>query len=126
MRLMEGSEIPTATGTWLTRADPDLVVSDCSVATTVTFVALGIRDGAVYRPLVSIVPHAVPVHPETLQVTAVEEVPVTLAVNCWVAPAMSEAVPGDTDTDITGGAGAELPPQPGRIERNNRATENKA
>ena len=100
------------------------MVSDCSVATTVTVVALGIRDGAVYRPLVSIVPQPVPVHPETLHVTAVEEVPVTLAVNCWVAPAMSETVPGDTDTDI---GGAELPPpQPGRIARNTRAMESKA
>src|ERR1017187_6734241 len=116
---MEDSVIFTATGTWFTFADPDFRGFDCSVATTVTVVALGIRDGAVYRPLVSIVPHAAPVHPETLHVTAVEEVPVTLAVNCWVAPAMSEAVPGDTDTDITGGGGAELlPPHPGRIMRN--------
>ena len=121
---MEDSGLSTATGTWLTRADPDLVVSDCSVATTVTVVALGSRDGAVYRPLVSIAPQPAPVHPETLHVTAVEEVPATLTVNCWVAPAMSEAVRGDTDTDITGGA--ELPPQPGRIDRNNRATESKA
>lgn len=120
---MEVSVIFTFTATWFTRADPDLVVSDCSVATTFTVVSLGIRDGAVYRPLLSIVPQPVPVHPETLQVTAVEEVPVTLAVNCCVAPAISEAVLGDTD--ITGGAGVELPPQPGRVERINRTAENR-
>jgi len=33
------------------------------------------------------------------QVTAVFELPLTLAVNCWVPPAESDAVPGVTDTE---------------------------
>jgi hypothetical protein len=85
----DDSERLTFTGTSFTVAEPVLEVSDCSVATTVTLAALGIRDGAVYKPLVSMVPQAAPVHPVRLQTTAVEVVPVTVAVNCWVAPAMS-------------------------------------
>jgi hypothetical protein len=40
-------------------------------------------------------------------------VPLTVAVNCWVAPDASVAVPGDTITAvIVGGVGVEFPPLP--------------
>jgi len=69
--------------------------------------------------LASIVPQAAPLHavPETLQVTAVFVVFVTVAVNWRVAPRRTEAVEGETLT-VTGGGGpgfGELlppPPQP--------------
>lgn len=121
---MEDSEMLTPTATWFTFAEPVLEASDCSVAATVTVAALGTGVGVVYRPLASIVPQAEPVHPEVLHVTAVEEVPVTVAVNCWVAPAMSETVLGDTETDIRFGGGF-FPPQPERIETSNIAADSK-
>src|SRR5450759_1570278 len=117
---MEDSGRLTLTGVRCNIAEPVLELSGCRVATTVTVAALGIEDGAVYRPLVSIVPHAEPVHPERLQVTVVEDVPVTVAVNCWVAPAMSETLLGDTETNIS--VRDEPSPQPGRIASSNRAT----
>jgi hypothetical protein len=48
------------------------------------------------------VPHAAPLQPapETLHVTAVLAVPVTLAVNTWVAPVFTFAELGDTETAI--------------------------
>ena len=55
--------------------------------------------GAVYRPLVVIVP------PVADQVTAVFVVPVTVAVNCWVSPVCSDAVVVLMVT-ATGGGGA--------------------
>jgi hypothetical protein len=44
------------------------------------------------------VPHAAPLHPAllTLHVTAVLEAPVTVAVNCWIAPSATVAPVGDT------------------------------
>jgi hypothetical protein len=119
----EPGDIEIFTATWFTFAEPVFEVSDCNVATTVTVASLGTGVGAVYRPLVSIVPQAEPVHPEVLHVTAVDEVPVTVAVNCWVAPAMSETVLGDTETDISGGGF--FPPQPERIETSNKAADSK-
>ncbi len=41
------------------------------------------------------------VPPVVVQVTAVLVVPVTVAVNCWVAPVESGAVPGASDTATT-------------------------
>ena len=52
------------------------------------------------------VPHAAPLQPAPLtpQVTDVFELPVTVAVNCWVAPAVTVVLVGDTE--ITTAAGA--------------------
>ncbi len=47
-------------------------------------------DGAVYRPLLLIVP------PVAVQVTPVLAVPETVAVNCCVAPVDRAAMPGET------------------------------
>jgi hypothetical protein len=67
-------------------ADPDFVVSACDTAVTVTVAGLGTTEGAVYSPAVEIVPTVEfpPATPFTCQVTAVLEVPVTVAVNCCV------------------------------------------
>ena len=40
--------------------------------------------------------------PFVLHVTAVLELPVTVAVNCWLAAAFSCTAPGDTDTETVG------------------------
>jgi hypothetical protein len=70
----------------VTVADADLVVSACETAATVTDAGLGTAEGAVYSPEVEIVPtvELPPATPFTCQVTAVLEVPVTVAVNCCV------------------------------------------
>lgn len=44
--------------------------------------------------------------PVALQVTAVLLAPVTVAVNCWIAPVCSEDEVGLIETAITGGAEA--------------------
>ena len=48
--------------------------------------------GAVYKPVAETVP------PVVVQVTAVLLLPVTVALNCCVAPVWTEAEVGDTDT----------------------------
>ena len=62
----------------------DFVGSATEVAVTDTGAGLGTAEGAVYRPLVDIVPHVAPVQPlpAMLQETAVFVVSVTVAVNC--------------------------------------------
>jgi hypothetical protein len=67
-------------------ADPDFVVSAWDTAVTVTVAGLGTAEGAVYSPEVEIVPtdEFPPVTLFACQVTAVLEVPVTVAVNCCV------------------------------------------
>jgi hypothetical protein len=62
------------------------------MAVIVTFAELARVGGAVYSPLLEMVP-ALAVH-----VTAVSVVPVTRAVNCCVVPARTDAVPGVTAT----------------------------
>lgn len=67
--------------------------------------------GAVYRPEAETVP------PVADQVTAVLLEPVTLAVNCWVAPGCIDAEVGVTVIDsgaaVSGAPAAEVtPPQP--------------
>ena len=92
--------IPTV---WVICIDavPDLVGSATDVAVTVTKGGLGAAEGAVYRPLVEIVPQSVAVQPVPLRrhVTAVLVDPVTLAVNCCLAPTPTEAVDGETPTE---------------------------
>lgn len=79
------------------------VVSAALVARTVK-VCLTVTDaGAVYSPAVEIEPTA----EERDHVTEVLEVPVTLAVNCCLAPGPSVTVAGETAT-VTTGAGETL------------------
>jgi hypothetical protein len=61
-----------------------LVVSETLVAVMVTVAGDGAVAGAVYSPVEEIVPQAVPLQPvpDTVQVTAVFDVPVTEAANC--------------------------------------------
>jgi hypothetical protein len=60
----------------VTVADALLAVFALDVAVTVTCGGVGTAEGAVYTPAVVIVPP-----PATLHVTAVFEVPVTVAIN---------------------------------------------
>jgi hypothetical protein len=74
------------------------VVSATLVARTVTVCAEAIDAGAVYRPLVLMVPtDGLRVH-----VTPVLLVPVTVAVNCCAWPWVRVAAPGDTETATPG------------------------
>src|SRR5262249_505847 len=77
----------TAVADWITTlAEADLVVSATEVAVTVANAGLGTVAGAVYKPddvMVPQEPETQPV-PETLQVTAVFDLPVTVALNCCV------------------------------------------
>ena len=67
----------------VTAADADLVGSDALVAVMVTVEGDGGVAGAVYSPVEEIVPQAVPLQPapDTVQATAVFDVPVTEAAN---------------------------------------------
>jgi hypothetical protein len=107
MTLGEAGETFTLMRGTVTVLEPDLVESACKVADTVTVSALATVEGAVYRPVASTAPQALPVHPvpAMLQLTAVLVVPVTVALNCCVAPATTVTVAGETDTVIAGGAG---------------------
>ena len=100
-------------GVWMwTAALPDLLGSACEVAVIVTAPA-GAVVGAVYKP-VELIESSVP--PELIaQVTAVFELPVTVAVNCWVCAGAPERFGqrvltwlGLTLTET--GGGPELPP----------------
>lgn len=74
-------------------AEPCCVESAALVAVIVNEPA---EPGAVYMPVVVTVPAL------TLQVTAVLEVPVTVALNCWVAPVCRATVAGLIVTAIPG------------------------
>src|SRR4051794_734995 len=87
--LMRGTGgMPVPVSMW-TAAEPDLVESTTEVAVTVK---LPVVEPAVYSPLVEMAP------PVADQVTAVLELPVTAAVNCWVAPGCSVTLVGATVT----------------------------
>jgi hypothetical protein len=73
------------------------VLSAVLVAVTVTVCAESIDAGAKYCPVVDIVPD-----PAKLHRTAVLEVPVTVAVNCWVPFGPNWTVVGDTLTVTAG------------------------
>ena len=77
-----------------------VVPSTMEVAFTTTVEGLGSAAGAVYRPKVEIDPQASAKHagPETLQVTKVLLVPVTVAVNCCWLLVKTLAVKGETVT----------------------------
>jgi hypothetical protein len=100
----------------VTLADPDFVASACEIAVTVTVAGFGTVAGAVYIPPLEILPFAVP--PLTLQVTAVFDVPVTVAMNCCVLPVVTVAVAGTTETAIAvPGAWLAVPAQPQSTRR---------
>lgn len=93
------------------------------MAVTVTLDGDGKDCGAVYRPEEEIVPamEFPPTTPLTLQFTALELVPVTVAVNCCVWPSGTDAVAGCTVTVTFGGGFGEeefVSPQPGIIATN--------
>ena len=79
-------------------ADADLVGSATLVTVTVIVVAL-VTEGAVKRPLVETLP------PLAVQFTAVLVLPVTVSVNCFVPPELTEVVVGEMlmETDGAGG-----------------------
>src|SRR4051794_26833374 len=79
----------------VTVAVPVLVLSAWLVAVTVTVCWVVMLAGAVYRPVLLMLPTFGPID----QVTAVLALPVTVAVNCWVCPAFSVAVAGATETE---------------------------
>ena len=95
-------------------------VSAWLVAWMVTLAGFGKSAGAVYKPALVIVPtvELPPATPLTLQLTAVFDVPVTVAVNCCVLPSNTLELEDDTvivtDCGASGGGGViedEPPPQ---------------
>lgn len=89
----------------VTLAEPESELFADKTAVTVTVAGLGMVPGAVYKPLEVMVPDAAPPPgvPFTCHVTEVFVVPVTVAMNCVVAPGLSVAVAGVTVTVIGGG-----------------------
>ena len=86
----------------------DLLGSATLVAVTVTDCAELITEGAVYNPF-----DKVPINGVIDQVTEVLAFPVTVAVNCLLCDALSEAFRGLSPTLTTaGGAGREIVPEP--------------
>ena len=100
-------------GFTVTAASAVLEVSAAATAVTVTCKGCW-GEGAVYRPLVEIVPDWVfpPVTPFTCHVTAVLVDPVTVAWNCWVAPAARVTEVGEIVIATGGGGGGPLPLSP--------------
>jgi hypothetical protein len=101
-------------GRIVTEANADLVESDTLVAEMVTIAGDGAAAGAVYRPVEEIVPQVDPLQPvpDTVQVTAPFDVPVTEATNCCLAPAVIDAVVGVTVTTTACGAAVPVPLSP--------------
>jgi hypothetical protein len=90
----------------VTLALADLVVSATETVVTVTVAGDGTDGGALYRPLVLIVPTVEfpPVTPFTFHITAVFDVFDTVAVNCFVFEIRTVALLGEMLT-LTGGGG---------------------
>ena len=88
----------------VTVATLDFVGSAAEVAVIETKAGVGTVGGAVYKPLEEMLPQVAPLQPVplTLHDTAVLAFPLTVAVNCWLAPIKSFAVAGETLTDIGG------------------------
>jgi len=95
----DGALQPPPDDTTVTPAAPVLLESAALVA---VIVWVPVVEGAVYRPLVEMVPTVVlpPNIPSTAHVTPVFEVPVTAAVNCCVPPVATLAELGLTVTVI--------------------------
>ena len=100
----EGASVRDIDGAKLTTAEALAVASATLTAVAVTL-EFGVVAGALYSPSDEIVPVMVfpPVTPFTSQVTAEFFVPVTIAVNCWVAPAERETLFGYTVTTTAPG-----------------------
>src|SRR5437764_10060132 len=83
-----------------TAPEADFVVSACEIAFTTTDAGFGRVDGAAYKPPGVIVPTAEfpPVTLFTCHVTAVFDVPVTVAVYCRVAEVRTAALVGVIET----------------------------
>src|SRR5262249_17831563 len=104
----------------VTAALSDSVLSAWLVAVTVTVAGDGRSFGAVYAPVVVIVPTAAlrPGTPFTLQLTAVLAVLLTVALNLVVFPSTTELLFGVTATATEpgtgggGGTGVTAPPPP--------------
>ena len=82
---LEGVMVRPAPRRIVAVAVADLVVSATETAVIVTDAGLGTLEGAVYRPAALIMPTVVmspPTRPFTAQVTADDEPPLTVAVNC--------------------------------------------
>jgi hypothetical protein len=88
--------------TKVTVALADFVASAFEVAVTATVEGLGTLAGVLYKPLLLMVPHALPVHPvpATVHVTPVLDDPVTVAVNFRLPPVVTVAEVGEIDTEI--------------------------
>jgi hypothetical protein len=99
---VKGERLTTIGGMIVTAAVLDLVASATEVAVTETSAGFGTAGGAKYRPLEEMEPHAAPLQPAptTLQETPVFEVPLTVAVNCWVPPITTWTAAGAMFTDI--------------------------
>lgn len=101
----------------VTLAEPESDAFADETAVTVTVAGLGMVLGAVYNPPEVMVPAAAlpPGVPFTCQVTPVFVVPVTVAMNCVLAPGLSVAVAGVTVMVIGGGV-LPLPQEPRNTE----------
>jgi len=100
MLAADGEMFTETAASTVTVAEPERLLSALDVAVTVTLAA-GTEAGAVYSPLVLMVPTVAfpPTTPFTLQVTPrFWESFVTVAVNCWVLEMFNEAEVGETDT----------------------------
>jgi len=96
----EGAIVTLTCALTVTNADAVLAGFATDCATRLKKGGLGGVIGAVYKPVESTVPQVVPTQPkpDTLQVTAVFCVPVTVAVNCCCAPVPTVACEGETVT----------------------------
>src|SRR5712675_812089 len=98
------------TAVTVTIADADFVLSACDVAVMVTCAGFGTAVGAMYRPVLVIVPLEAP--PATLHVAAVFELPVMDAANGCVLPTATVTVAGAIETAIVVGGVCEELAQP--------------
>ena len=104
---------PLSTGTGfqsVTALSPEALGSAVLTADTVTVFVLGRTVGATNMPPALIVPVVAlpPVTPFTCHVTDRLDVPVTVAVNAWDAPARTVTGFGETETPALGGGFTEL------------------
>lgn len=102
-RLVDAGDIPVSVGVGfssVTVAEPLTEASATLVARIVMVFGLGKEIGAVYLPLVSIVPTVgdPPVVPFTDHVTLVFCAPLTVAVKVYESPARTLALAGETET----------------------------
>jgi hypothetical protein len=110
-----GAVMLTATSlVTVTAAEADDAPFATLVARMLTVTGEGRMAGAVYTPAALIVPTVEfpPLMPFTLHVTAVFDVPETVAVNGCCAPSNTFTDRGDIVTVMVGGGGGEPPPPP--------------